>query len=142
MKIILELEEDQANAMMTALDTYSRLCCGQLHVLDSVAITDEVPGYDEMQKVLRELKMLLFPKLVVNSFYGIYGRDTHESAKIIWDIYQVIRHRLSWFKAGDPKERDWDKMMGMNYNEPLKASKTKLPKIKIEEDSDGNTNGT
>ena len=136
MKITLEIEEDQANAMMTALEVYSRLCCGQLHILDSIAITDEMPRRDQIEPVLKDLKSLLFPKLVSNSFYGIHGKDTPELAKIAWDIYQVIRHRLSWYKVGDPAERDWSKMRGVNYDEPFSAAKIKLPKITIKETQD------
>jgi hypothetical protein len=48
----------------------------------------------------------------------------------------VIRHRQSWDKAvaegivaSVDAPRDWSKMMGVNYDEPFRASEEPLAKV-------------
>jgi hypothetical protein len=59
--------------------------------------------------------------------------DNWELGKIVWDIYQVIRHQLSWEYAVETgkvesmdSQRKWPEMMAVSYDEPLKTGKEPL----------------
>jgi len=54
---------------------------------------------------------------------------TTDDLNVSWDIYQVARHQLSWDAAGNPSKRDFSKMMGVNYDEPLKRGSEPLINI-------------
>lgn len=51
----------------------------------------------------------------------------YEDADVLFDIYEVIRHKLSWddavnkgkVKTRDQKERDYSTMMGVSYEQPF-----------------------
>jgi hypothetical protein len=53
-------------------------------------------------------------------------------------MYQVIRHRLSWDRAVEDgtiaspdAPRDWSKMLGVNYDEPMRTGPEPLAKIEL-----------
>lgn len=53
-----------------------------------------------------------------------------------WDIYQVIRHKLSWQKAvedgivaSEDSLRNWSQMVTVNYDDPIKTGTEPLPTI-------------
>lgn len=70
------------------------------------------------------------------SSLSICSQDVNESARIAWETYQVIRHRLSWERAvaegtipSINSPRKWPEMFGVNFDEPLKISDEPLAKI-------------
>lgn len=59
-----------------------------------------------------------------------------EDTNLLWDIYQVFRHRISWDKAiekGIIKEgesRNFSEMFGVNYDDPMRRGGEFLCTIK------------
>jgi hypothetical protein len=55
----------------------------------------------------------------------------HAEGEIAWDLYQVIRYRLSWDHIGilNPTESDKAKWPTVNFDEPRNSSELPLPKL-------------
>lgn len=86
-KYNLELNENQIDVVMWALDLYSRLHCGQLSELRNLNKNNPE------DKTLSKLHHQLFPNLMgLNSSYGIAGIQTPEEAKIAYDIYKQMHY--------------------------------------------------
>lgn len=132
----LTLNAEQIRVCAMALDLFSRIGAGQLEsivehpeimnrIMDDRADVSDVV---EARALFAEAKRLLFG-------YGpgqataIRSPEIDDVARVAWDIYQVIRHRESWDKAGNPKERDWSTMVGVNFDEPRQSSEQPLPEL-------------
>jgi hypothetical protein len=140
----LTLTQRQLETLMEALDVYSRLGIGQWRgAFECLPLRQKESGFDWsdwqgfLDTVGRELSQ--FTKHGVDghrSSLGIYGSETPETAQIAWDLYQVVRHRLSWewaVKQGKvpslDSPRDWREMIGVNYDEPMLVSSQPLAKL-------------
>ena len=64
-----------------------------------------------------------------------YQISTREQHKVAWDLYTLVRHRLSWDRAIDKgriksgESRKWPEMMTVNYDNPHHTSKEPMAKI-------------
>lgn len=59
--------------------------------------------------------------------HGITHRDTPETSKVAWDLYQVTRHRLAWDKAqAEGHEGDSPPRWSVDFDNPMKTSKEPL----------------
>ncbi len=109
-KYKLEINEEQVNVIMWALDLYSRLHCVQIGELRDLN-ANEPDG-----KILETLQKQLFPNLVgLHHSYGISGRDPPACAKIAYDIYKQIHYIFN--------------PVGVYAYKPTPVSKQKLPKF-------------
>lgn len=126
MKVTLEMNETQAKVLMNALELYSRLKMGQLDTLKwmVVPIIPETSSIVEFNNTINELKKIMFPDLEPNQYYGIFMEEAGDG-QIAFDIYQVVRHDISWFK--EPKGGVY-----VDFNTPMRASKEPLPKVNVE----------
>jgi len=116
-KWLLEVDEEQANIVSKALETYARLLYGQIRI-----VLEELPNVD--YQVRDEIQRIIDQNV---------GDNHHRSKKsnISWDIMQVIRHKLSWDLVGkdpDKDERTID-MMQVSFDEPFNTSGHQLPKF-------------
>ena len=124
----IKLNQKQLELIQESLDLYSRLKCGQIEELSNKFSS---PFYDRINNentdiindCVNELKKNLFPDLSAGSFYGIFSNKAPESAKISYDMIQVIRHGIAW--SVNPKGG-----MTVNFDSPLKCSKENLITIK------------
>lgn len=116
----LELSKEQAETTCQALDLYARVLNGQL---DEVArVLEFIPGRkqgrsEEARVLLALAKLALIPELSVNAHFGITGGS--DEAKVAYDVYQVIRHRLAWDK--NPQggfQVEYDKPLYCSGKEP------------------------
>lgn len=133
-KYKLTITEHQASVINRALDFYSRMLIGQVREIKNVYKMErnfnDLPDHDQADEAIEKVRELYFPGHPSNGSFGIYSPEVPDSARIAWDIQQVIRHRIAWRRAGDPSERDWSTMTGVTYDEPMKSSsKEDLPKI-------------
>jgi hypothetical protein len=130
MKVILELNDEQAYTLMETLELYSRIKMGQL---DWVGYTLSLDIYDEslhrqkydqelVKSYLDQAKRTIFPQLSPSAYIGIMG--TGERSKISWDIYTQLRYEMAHFK--NPNES-----LETRVYKPLKVSKEPIPKITI-----------
>jgi hypothetical protein len=60
----------------------------------------------------------------------------HRYHDIAWDLYQVVRHKLSWEGAvergvieSEDSPRNWSEMMTVNYDTPMKFGTEPLAKM-------------
>jgi hypothetical protein len=135
----LTVTEDQARAIQKACEFLARVRIGQVTEILTHLPFDKEHWIIDKFKFSDQLNEMFKPScgLSENSSYGV---GTFEDADILFDIYEVIRHRLAWDKAENEKlvnesgQRDWVKMMTVDYDEPMHWSKTQpLPEIKHEE---------
>jgi hypothetical protein len=149
----LTLTGRQAWIIMRALELLSRIHMGQVDEIRQVLGFYEIPRTSTLEthlprdshfpprmtrgqnyhdlginitQSLDYLKENLFPELTPNEFWGITNTQIPEDARISWDLYQVIRYHTSWESVGWPKKRDWETMLTVNYDEPMKTSTEKL----------------
>lgn len=145
-KYQLTLTEQQASIIRDALEIYSRIGMGQIgtgvtshpDIEKRIWETSGVCSFDLSNVIDTTVKSYIYPEFrsSINSYYGIFSEAIGDSNRIAWDIQQVIRHRLSWDKVGNPPQREWNTMMGVSFDEPMKSSEEELPTIVRLEGSD------
>ena len=127
----ITVSNEQARVLMEACEIFSRLGIGQCdEALRRLPVEKVLGWYADMRKI----KDIISPHLKSN----LYVSESDET-KYAWDLYQVIRHRVSWDKAiadniislGD--KRNWSKMLGVQYDEPMNTSGLPLAKIEKSE---------
>ena len=142
-KVTIILNKEQAHSVMAALELYSRVHMGQFDNLDWEFVTHGVNRdfwrdqgkRDELRSLLNRAKQIIFPELVQNSYQGICSTKIPNSARDAWDLYQSLRHKLSWYNNPNPDDMSrWSN----SYSEPFKTStEHKVPVVtveKVEED--------
>lgn len=101
-KYRLTIDEAQADAIVAALDLYSRLASGQYErladfVLDSPA-KEPAQGWSEWHRDndirIKLLKELHF-QLPLNASYSIFSEMVPLQARMCYDVQQVIRKQLA-----------------------------------------------
>ncbi len=122
----LTITARQAALIRDACEVLARLGMGQIRdALDHLPTDEFRPTsfHETADTIVRMLEPLMKP----SAYYpnqSPYRQQQRENMEIAWDLYQVIRHRLSWdyaiengiIKPGEP--RNWKTMMGVNYDEP------------------------
>lgn len=144
-KYILELTEKQARLLSWALDTFPRLIQGQSFAYQDLFETawerrckeatgnimdDEFEGgwwemREDAEALCKEIKKR-FWKLTYNSENGLHYDDT---ADILWDMHQVIRHEL-W--KNDPEHIHYT----VDASPAMQVGSEPLAKIHTKEISD------
>lgn len=118
----LHLTEKQAAEISHACEILARLRMGQVDM------------------ALRELPLeapLMYEqvKYIENYLKALYRQDGVRNESPAWDLHQVIRHRLAWDRAyrdgivKPGERRDWNTMMGVIYDEPLRMGGEPLARI-------------
>ena len=129
----IEVSEDQLAMLITATELLARMGMAQF-----TDVADYAPGAHSDRKTPEahiNLKVALrhaeeVAKQGLSGSPGIAHDDVPMTSKRAWDMYQVLRHRLSWDRAGNPSERDWKTMSGVSFDDPM--TKTGEPFAKIE----------
>ena len=129
----MTLNETQAGTVQIACEVLARLGIGQFRdALEQLPTTEFVPDgwHEDMAAVENILRRHMQPNGKTPN--QISTREQHQTA---WDLYTLVRHRLSWdraidegrIKPGEP--RKWPEMMTVNYDDPHHTSKQPLAKI-------------
>ena len=129
----MTLNETQAGTVQIACEVLARLGIGQFRdALEQLPTTEFVPDgwHEHMAAVENILRRHMQPNGKTPN--QISTREQHQTA---WDLYTLVRHRLSWdraidegrIKPGEP--RKWPEMMTVNYDDPHHTSKEPLAKI-------------
>mgnify|MGYP006270140011 CR=1 FL=1 len=142
----IQVNEEQLNAISESCEFLARISIGQWReVLDYLPVkkspldsfVNQHWSYED-EKLLQEL----FEKYGVISKGISSGTDLAQTS---YDIHQAIRHKISWKNAvkqglvpSEDSKRDFSTMFGVNYDDPLKISKNKLPIIKEIEENGSN----
>ena len=128
MKITMELSEKQYKIITRALDLYSRIQMGQLHEIVQVIAFEsgkhiEHPERHKVNNLLSEVKQYIFG-LDNNAYNSICSDEVSESAKISYEIKQVMDSKLAW---NQNPEGGWQ----VQYDEPFEVTKYDLPVVEI-----------
>ena len=101
MKVIIELSEGQAELVKKSLDLYSRILTGQLGEIEYLfRFYDNKYDKDKVSKILDDLKLELFPELNSNSYHSIHSDKINDSARVAYDMLQVIRFHMATYRGG------------------------------------------
>jgi hypothetical protein len=102
----LQISELQAEIIVRALDTYSRIYLGQFDtaILDRFLFSPNVSGpqMDAARRLLDETKKVITGH-DSNASFGIHSTEVPDSARIAYDVQQVIRHQI--WKDTSPDNR-------------------------------------
>lgn len=110
------LSPEQTRTVLTALDFYSRVMCGQFEEINRAFYSSYRGDRDHQEALLRELREQLMPNLDDRaSGYGI-AECPNRTARISYDILQVVRQVLA--KAEEPNGN----RMLVNYSDPMFVS--------------------
>jgi hypothetical protein len=116
----LLLTQQQAKAIIAALDLYSRIGQGQLQEIAQVIRKNEgIPTerIDAVASIAREAASTL----MIN--FGIFSDKLNDIFRVAWDLQQVIRNRLAW----DNKPTGG---IQVDFDDPLRSSQEQLAVIK------------
>jgi hypothetical protein len=128
-KYTLTLDEEQANVLSQACELLSRIYMGQLNSIADCFVTMDGIKYSELGDKLRELVPLVTG--VPNGFYAIHSKKLPDTARVAWDLHQVIRHRVSHDRADrDGIPNDFKHRMFINYDEPMSCGDKPLAEMK------------
>lgn len=129
----ITVTERQAAELQEACELLARIKIGQIdHAIERLPGFYDRRDWEQVHATQHEIQRLantLMPEATKRREDGV-----------AWDLYQVIRHRLSWDRAHDqgvikPGEpRKWPEMMGVCYDEPLKMGEEPLAKIREKTD--------
>jgi hypothetical protein len=123
----LRLTEEQCRVILKSAEFYGRLALGQIKTAIDVyyGFRNKVGGHtvqlDRYNYHCGELKSAL-TGLNANESYGIFNKEVDDSARVAWDIQQVVRHRLAW-------DRTPEGGYTVDFGTPMKSSQEPLPSI-------------
>ena len=111
-KYTLTLTARQAAEISSACEIVARLQMGQVDMALRELPGEQPKDYDALREIQEMVERLVPAKI-------------ERGDSIAWDLYQVIRHRLSWdreiergnIERGEP--RNWSIMMGVSFDEPM-----------------------
>lgn len=137
----LQVTEKQLQVISTACELLSRIQGGQVRdVFDHLPLRKDMDWgvYHEIQDELTK-RMPEILKDGINgwsSSFGVGHKELPESHDISWDLYEVIRHKLSWERAvekgiieSEDSPRNFTEMMTVNYDKPFMWGNEPLAKI-------------
>lgn len=109
--------------MMITTESYMRLSIIQFDTAFDMVCDFHVDEYEKVRKLCDTIKREIFG-YERNSSYSSGSKEVSEKARIVHDIYQTIRHRVSW----DEKPQGGS---SVNFCEPLKTSQEHLVSIRL-----------
>jgi hypothetical protein len=134
----LTITEKQARALMDACELLSRIQGGQVREVFEYLPLKKGVDWEVYHQIQDELTKRM-PEILKDgingwsSSFGVGHPELPESHDISWDLYQVIRHKLSWERAveegvieSENSPRKWSEMMGVSFDPPMKWSNEKL----------------
>ena len=137
----LTVTEEQAKTIQVACELLARIQGGQvLEVFEHLPLRKDIDWgvYHEIKDELTKRMPEILKDGINgwNSHFGVGHPDLPKSHDIAWDLYQVVRYRLSWdYAIGQgwvddyQSSRKWDKMLGVSYDEPMKFGSEPLAVI-------------
>lgn len=140
MPYTLTMSERQAQIISLACEILARIGIGQWRTAIEQMPLD-IEDYAKWHEDLDYIGKVLSDHTKHNvdgwrKSLGIHSQDVDDNARVSWDIHHVIRHKLAWERAvkeglveSESSQRDWSKMMTVDYDEPHKTSDEPLANI-------------
>ena len=120
----IKLTKSQMESIDMSDDIVSRLFCGQVNEVARCSPSGKVWLEHETESAL---KKELFPDLDSSAYYGIYSQKAPDTARVLYDIHQVIRNRLAYDGLKPGEKRSFT----VNFDSPMRTSeKEKLIEVK------------
>lgn len=122
---VLHLTAAQAATISKACEVLGRLGMGQYKdALECLPVREFcATGWHEDMDAIGHILKKYAPIWGLGMGQGITHRETPETSKVAWDVYQVTRHRLAWDQArADGHTGDSPPMWSVNYDRPMKTS--------------------
>ena len=117
----LTVNAEQARVLQEACELLARCHIGQFE--HAVQAVEPMAERDEYDPLCTALKRVTFPKLgFCGSYYGITSQDRPDEARVAWDLYSLVRHRLSWDRRTPEDDVDPLSRMMVQYDEPTTLS--------------------
>lgn len=130
----LIINEEHADVLIKALESYSRMMIGQIdYALEPIKIHSDFStkskdrkftDHQKFRDLCNEIKSLVTPFDSPGASYGIHSKEVDDSARIAYDIKKVIEHRLSY----DSRPQGG---VTVNFDEPRQTSEQPLPIISV-----------
>lgn len=132
----LTLTEAQAQTLSIACEVLARLGMGQYKdALDNLPQRDGI-DWDAWHDDMRGIGYILSKHMPgIDGYISHIGiRKAAQESRLAWDLHQVIRHRLAWDRAvargvTDGTVRNWNEMLGCNYDEPCRTCEAPLARM-------------
>lgn len=115
-RYVLELSERQAQVLSQAAELYARLGTGQFDKLDRFFWKPQ-GAMAQARAHLDGLRLIKNGSL--NAYPGIRSAEVDDDYRVLYDLHQVLRHRLAWDRDPQPQGM----LRGVAYDEPYKTSK-------------------
>lgn len=131
----IELTERQAAIVSQACELVARLGINQVKEIFEFLPIDfnniDYSAYHDDQRAIESILNKHMKKTPYN--------DSGEArSNIAWDLYTVIRKEIAWehavqegYIASKSDPRNWRKMMGVSYDDPMKTSNQPLAKVTV-----------
>lgn len=135
-KYRLDLTDDQAKIVSNALELYARLKMGQWSELVDLCLEFSDPDFAHKKFDLLEPGLMDLRKIVYPELYGLghsFGVGKFEDADLAWEVYEVLRHRISWTEHPEGG-------MGVSFDKPMSFRNNELAECTVI--SDQNLEGT
>lgn len=124
-QVHLTLSERQAAVVQAALDLYARVHMGQFDAVLSPFRGVDGVKYQEARSALAAARQQVYPGLAAGSYYSIRDGRIAESARVAWDVQQVLRHAVAWAKQPGGG-------FGVQFDAPWKSADEPLATVKVE----------
>lgn len=137
----ITVTKEQARVIQHATELLARVMSGQWReILDWLPLDEKIDYgkfHDDVDEMTKILSQHMHKKIDgYRSSFGVGHPDIHRYHDISWDLCQVIRHKLSMVQAvedgiieSEDSPRDWNKMLGVNYDPPMKWGAEPLAKM-------------
>lgn len=122
MEYQLEINENQAKIISSALDLYSRIAGGQFEEILKFYWHSDQEKISKAKEVLTDLKVLLTGIKPNQLNIGLH--DICEDAKVAYDLHQVIRYKL----AHDRPHNTGD-ILTVDFDTPRQISEEPMAEI-------------
>lgn len=120
-KYKIEVNEEQAKAISIACEIGARIGMYQLHDICRL-----LPYISDEDKQKQEEIYKKFWDMYLKYSREMNNYQKPEISNILWDIYQVIRHRIAW-----DNEPDSSPIKGVCFDKPFKTSECDLATIDV-----------
>lgn len=145
MPYFLQVTDRQLQEIICATEILARLRIGQIDSALNEMLNSKGESRNFSWDIHQQVNEIIKPKLGLSS-NGSFGVGRFESADRVWDIYEVLRHQMSWDIALDQKKITEDQysrkdqsevnLWSTNYSKPMHWLSTEsLPKVKRFDDN-------
>ena len=121
-KCILELNEQQTDIVIKALELYSRIGTGQVNAILSHPVNEqlEAEAHFEADKALFEYKKIVFPELKApGDSMSLRNEEVVVESKNAYDIMQAMKHEVALAdKKGEHSVWRFEPRIAGNLNLP------------------------